>query len=171
MTQPRTAELQEAQKIAATAQVMAIIALVILTITIVFKVGGPITAALFGAAKPWREHVNTIGLVLIAMLPTFLFYESISRLRHALKLYGDGDFFSAAAASRVAQAGDYAIGAIIAMIFVVPNLTLWVSKRGGFEWRLESEYIGMLAFALFIAVVGRILAAATQLKAENDSFV
>jgi hypothetical protein len=171
MTKSLSPELKQAQQIAATAQVLAVIALVIITITIVFKVGGPITAALFGDAKPWREHVNTIGLVLIAMLPTFLFYESINQLRHALKLYGAGEFFSAAAASRVAQAGDYAIGAIVAMILVVPNLMLWVTKRGGFEWRFESELIGMLAFALFVAVVGRILAAATQLKTENDSFV
>jgi hypothetical protein len=164
-------QLLEAQQIAATAQVLAVIALVVIAVSIVTTVGRPIAAALFGEAMPWREHVNAIGLVLIALLPTFLFYESVNQLRRALKLYGDGEFFSAAAASRVAQAGDYAIGAIAAMILVVPNLTLWVSKRGGFEWRLESEHIGMLAFALFISVVGRILAAATQLKAENDSFV
>jgi hypothetical protein len=171
MTKSLSPELKQAQQIAATAQVLAIVALVIITIVMVFKVGGPVTAALFGEAKPWREHVSTIGLVFIAILPTSLFYESINRLRQALKLYSGGDFFSAAAASRVAQAGYYAIGAIVAMMLVVPNLMLWVTKRGGFEWRLEPELIGMLAFAMFIAVVGRILAAATQLKTENDSFV
>jgi hypothetical protein len=171
MTTILSPELQQARRIAAIAQVLAIVTLVIITITMVFKVGGPVTAALFGETKPWREHVNTIGLVFIAILPTSLFYESINRLRQALKLYSDGDFFSAAAASRVAQAGDYAIGAIVAMMLVVPNLLLWVTQRGGFDWRWDSELIGMLAFALFIAVVGRILAAATQLKTENDSFV
>jgi hypothetical protein len=166
-----TPELQRAQNIAATAHVLAIITLVVLAITIVIKGGVPIGAALFDDQKPWFERVHDVGLSLIALLPTFLFYEAVNQLRRALKRYRDGDFFSAAAASRVAQAGDFAIGAAAGIILIVPNVTLWLSRRGGFDVNLESEFVGMLAFALFISVVGRILSAAAQLKTENDSFV
>ena len=171
MTKSLSPELQQAQELASTAQVLAVIALVFFAVTIVIEGGMPIGAALISDEMPWRMRVHKIGLVLISLLPAFLFYEAVNQLRRALKLYCDGEFFNAVAASRVAQAGDYAIGAVVAMMFVVPNLMLWVSRRGGFEWRLESELIGMLAFALFISVVGRILTAATQLKTENDSFV
>jgi Protein of unknown function (DUF2975) len=171
MSKPLTPELQQAQQIAATAQVLAVISLVIIAIAIVTRLGFPIGAALFDAATPWRTHVYDIGLISISLLPSFLFYEAVNQLRRALKLYSDGEFFSAAAASRVALAGDYALGAMATLMLVVPNVTLWIKERGGFDVRIESEYIGMLAFALFVSAVGRILAAATQLKTENDSFV
>jgi hypothetical protein len=171
MQKTLTPELQQAQKLTATAQVLAVISLVIITIAIVTRLGFPLGAALFDHEMPWREKVNGIGLIVISLLPTFFFYEAVNQLRHALKIYGEGEFFSGAAASRVAQAGDCAIGAMVAMMLIVPNLTLWIKERGGFDVRIESEYIGMLAFAVFVAAVGRILTAATQLKAENDSFV
>ena len=166
-----TSELEQARKIAATAQVVAVVALVIIATAIVTRLGFPIGAALFDAATPWRELVNNIGMVSISLLPSFLFYEAVNQLRHALKLYGDGEFFSADAALRVAQAGDYAIGAMVSLMLVVPNVTLWITEHGGFDVRFESEAIGMFAFALFISAVGRILGAASRLKTENDSFV
>lgn len=171
MARTQFPELEEARQIAATAQVLAVMALVIIATTIVARLGLPLGAALFDASLPWRQLVHDIGLLSIALLPSFLFYAAVNQLRRALNLYSDGEFFSADAASRVAQAGDYAIGAMMVLMLVVPNATLWITEHGGFDWQLESEYVGMLAFALFISAVGRILAAANRLKAENDSFV
>jgi hypothetical protein len=71
----------------------------------------------------------------------------------------------------VAKAGSSAIYAMIALIIITPNLTAWVNRQGGFELRIEPEYIGMLAFAVFVCAVGRVLAAATDIKSENDAFV
>ena len=165
-------ELKQAQQLAGTAQVFAIIALVIIVTTIAFDGGVPIGVALFDDSLDWREKTNRIGLLLVALLPAILFYESVNRLRLALQHYDKGEFFSAAASTRVAQAGDYAIEAMVAIILVVPNLTMWITHGGGgFDMELESATIGMLAFACFVAAVGRILTAATQLKAENDAFV
>ncbi len=173
MTQPQSSDLRSARDTAATAHVFAVICLVLIVINVVFQVGRPVGAALFGDDKPWREHVHTIGLVLIALLPTFLFYEAVNQLRHALDHYRNGEFFNTAAATRVAHAGDYVLGALVAVIVVVPNLKAWVSQPGGggLEFNLQNEFIGMIAFALLISVAGRVLAAAAQLKAENDSFV
>jgi hypothetical protein len=167
-----SSELKQAQQIAHTAQVFAIIALVGLVVTIVTKGGFNLAVILFNDDLGWRERVNQGGLILIALLPAFLFFEAVNRLREALSLYSDGEFFSATASSCVAQAGDYGIQAMIAMILVVPNLTMWISQGGGgFDIALEPNTIGMLAFTLFVAAVGRILTAAAQLKAENDAFV
>jgi hypothetical protein len=159
--------LTRARQIAATAQVLAIVFLVVIAVAIVIKAGGPIANALFNAEGSWHEA----GLTVVALLPALFFYESVNRLRGSLKLYSEGEFFTAASAARVAQAGDFAVTALLAAILIVPNLTRWLSGSGGFDLRIESELIGMLAFALFVSAVGRILATAAQIKAENDSFV
>ncbi|MES3007718.1 MAG: DUF2975 domain-containing protein [Pseudomonadota bacterium] len=164
-------ELKQAQQLAATAQVFAIIALVVIVLTIAFDGGAPIGVALFDNALDWREKTSRISLLLISLLPAMLFYAAVNRLRLALQHYDKGEFFSAEASVRVAQAGDFAIEAMVAVILVVPNVTLWITHGGGFDMELESETIGMLAFACFVAAVGRILTAATQLKAENDAFI
>ena len=171
MTRQLSQDLQRAQQIATTAQVFAVITLVAIGIHIAAKVGFPMGNALFSSDLPWREEVRKIGLILISLLPAFLFFEAVNQLRHALVLYRDGEFFNSAAAERVARAGDYAVGAMVATMLVVPNLTVWITKRGGFDLNWESEMIGMLAFGLFVSAVGRVLTAATQIKAENDSFV
>jgi hypothetical protein len=172
MIQTLSPDLQRARKIAHVAQVCAIVALVTLVATIIVKGGLPLGGILFNDELGWRERINRGGLILISLLPAVLFLEAANRLREALKHYIEGDFFSAAAASRVAKAGDLGVQAMVAMILIVPNLTLWVSTGGGgFAFKVEPDTIGMLAFTLFVAAVGRILAAATQLKAENDAFV
>jgi hypothetical protein len=163
--------LQQAKQLASTAQVLAIIALIILGINIAAPLGRRVAVALFATDLDWREHFHAVGLVLISILPAMLFFEAVNQLRQALKLFSVGEFFTESVATRVQYAGHYAIGAMLASILVVPNLELWVNRRGGFDWKLENEYIGMLAFALFVAAIGHIMAAATELKAENDSFV
>jgi hypothetical protein len=171
MTPTLSRDLQEAQRIAATAQVLAVVTLVIFGINIAAKLGIPVSKAIFSSDNPWREDVHAIGLILVSTLPAILFFEAVNQLRHALAQYRDGEFFTSAIAERVTRAGDYAIAAMIAVMFVVPNLTLWISRQGGFDIRLENEFIGMLAFALFVSAVGRVLAAATELKADNDAIV
>ncbi len=172
MIQTLSPDLKKAQDIAGTAHVLAIIALVGIVVTIVVNGGFPIGSILFNNDLPWRERLNEAGLILIALLPAFFFYEAVNQLRKALDHYCDGEFFSEAASRCVAKSGDYALEAMVAVILIVPNLTLWVSEGGGgFDIDIEPETIGMLAFALFVSAVGRILTAATQLKAENDAFV
>lgn len=171
MQQALASELKQAQQIAQTAQVFAITALVIIVITIVVKGGASIGSYLFDDTLGWRERVNEIGIILISLLPAILSYNAVNSLREALVRYSRGEFFSADASSCVAKAGFYATEAMIAMILIVPNLTLWVTHGGGFDIRFEPAYLGMLTFALFVSVVGRILSAAAQLKAENEAFI
>jgi hypothetical protein len=165
-----TPELNEARQFASAAHLAALVTLIVLGINIGFRLGAPAWAAIAGE-DTWRENVHDVGLVLIALMPAMFFFEAVNQLRVALKHFCAGEFYHHATATRVARAGDYAISGMVALIAVVPNLTSWVNHEGGFRLNFESEYIGMTAFALFVAAVGRILSAATQLKAENDSFV
>lgn len=171
MTNPIDTDLNKAQQLAKTAQVFAIIALLAIGLSIVLKTGLPAVRIILDNAVPWRTRVTDIGLLMVQILPAVLLCESINRLHLALKHYCVADFFSIVASQRVAEAGDYALQAMIALILIVPNLTQWIRHGSGFELRVEPEYLGMLAFALFIALVGRILSAATALKEDNEGFV
>ena len=164
-------DLKQAQHLATTARTLAIIAMAMLVIAIVVKGGATIGSNLFSADNSWSQRVHNIGLVLIELMPAILFVEAINQLRQALTHFGNGEFFSSTVANHVAEAGSYAIYAMIAVMAITPNLLLWVNRQGGFDLRIEPEYIGMLAFAVFVSAVGRVLAAATDIKTENDAFV
>jgi hypothetical protein len=164
-------ELKHAQNLAVTAQTLAIIAMVTLVVAIITKGGFSIGSTLISADLSWQQKVHNTGLVLIELLPAFWFLEAVNHLRRALSTFGNSEFFSNEAAKHVANAGSSAIYAMLAVMLITPNLLLWVNQQGGFDVRIEPEYIGMLAFAVFVSAVGRILAAATYIKTENDAFV
>lgn len=92
-------DLKQAQQLAAIAQTFAVIALVVIVTTIAFDGGVPIGVALFDDALDWREKTNRVGLLVVALLPALLFYESVNRLRLALQHYDRGEFFSAGGSS------------------------------------------------------------------------
>jgi len=164
-------ESSKAQQLAKTAQSFALLALLMIGMSILLNTGLPALRIAIDNAMPWRSRVTEIGLLLVQILPAVLLFEAVNRLHLALKYYCEGNFFSRDASQRVAEAGDYALEAMIALIIIVPNLTQWIRHQGGFDIRFEPEYFGMLAFALFISLVGRILSAATTLKEDNEGFV
>lgn len=164
-------DLSKAQQLAKTTQGFALVALLVIGLTILLNTGLPAILIALDSEVPWRTRATDIGLLLVQILPAVWLYEAVNRLHLALKHYSEGDFFNRVASQHVAQAGDYALQAMIALILIVPNLTQWIRHQGGFDIRLEPEYLGMLAFALFIAMVGRILSAATSLKEDNEGFV
>lgn len=166
-----SAPLQQARRLAGTAQVLAIVALITIALAILLRGGVSVGTSLFTSQVEWSQRLQNIGLVLVAMLPAMLLFETVNRLRQALALYAQGDFFSSQASHHVSRSGVLATQALVVMIAVVPNLTLWLTERGGFALRVEPEYLGLLSFSLFVALVGRILDVASQIKAENDAFV
>ena len=164
-------KLDKAQSLSKTAHVFAVIALVIIGVSLLTTAGFPILRLIFERDLPWTTFVNESGLLLVQILPGALLYASINQLRYALEKYSAGEFFSDATSKHVAEAGDYAVEALIAVMLIVPNLTQWIQYNAGFELRMEPEYMGMLVFAIFIALVGRILSAAAYLEQENESFI
>lgn len=171
MANPIDTDLNKAQQLAKTTQIVALLALLMIGLTILLDTGLPAIRIVMDSAVPWRTRVTEIGLLAVQNVPALLLLEAVNRLHLALKHYCEGDFFSLVASQRVAEAGDYALQAMLALILIVPNLTQWIRHHGGFEIRFEPEYFGMLAFALFISMVGRILSAATTIKADNEGFV
>ena len=164
-------DLNKAQQLAKTAQVFAVIALFMIGISILLNSGLPALDIGLDRELTWRMKVNEIGLIAVQILPAVWLCEAINRMNMALKHYCEGDFFNKIASQRVAESGEYAVMAMLAFILIVPNLTQWIRHNGGFEMRVEPEYLGMLAFAIFIVMVGRILSAATTLKEDNEGFV
>src|SRR5690606_14872796 len=132
--------LLQARKIAETAHVAAIIGLVCLAVAIATQAGFAIGGHLFNEDASVGARANDIFLVLIALLPAALLYEAVNRLRQALRLFSNGEFFNEQIANHVAQAGKHATFAMVAMILIV--LQRWLSYRGGFDMRIEPEYFG-----------------------------
>ncbi len=164
-------DLSKAQDLAKTAHVFAILALIFVGLAILSNTGLPMLRVISTQGLTWTERINESGLLLVQTLPAILLCLSINQLIKALQEYSEGEFFSHQASTHVARSGDYAVQAMVAAMLIVPNLSLWISHNGGFDIRIENEFIGMLAFAIFIATVGRILTAAATLKQENESFI
>lgn len=164
-------DTERARQLAGTAQFLAVSAFVMIVASLVFSIGGPTAALIFSDNPFTRERVHEIGLLLLDALPALLLCEAVNQLSRALQYYEKGEFFGRNAPEKVAKAGDLALEAMIAAMLVVPTLRLWVSGEGGLDIRFEPEYAGMLAFALFISLTGRILSAAAGLKEENDAFI
>jgi hypothetical protein len=171
MTQILHTDLEKARQLAGTAQLCAIAALVVIAVSIADSLGSPLWGLLLESDSSWREQLRDFSLLLVGALPAILLFYAVQQLSRALKHYENGEFFGREAPERVARAGDLAVEAMLAAMVVVPSLTRWLDTRGGFDLRLEPEFIGMLAFALFISVAGRILQAAAGLKDENDAFI
>jgi hypothetical protein len=144
---------------------------VVIGISIAHTVGSPLWELFAESDSSRREQVRDLSVLLLGVLPAILLFDAVQQLSRALKHYENGEFFGREAPQRVARAGDLAMQAMLAAMVVVPTLTRWLEARGGFGLRLEPEFIGMLAFALFISLAGRILQAAAGLKDEYDSFI
>ncbi len=171
MTQTMLTDLEKARQLAGTAQLCAVAALVVIAISIAHTLGSPLWELLLESDSSRREQLLELSVLLLGALPAILLFEAVQQLSRALKHYEKSEFFGREAPQRVARAGDLAVQAMLAAMVVVPTLSRWLEARGGFDLRLEPEFIGMLAFALFISLAGRILQAAAGLKDENDAFI
>ena len=165
------ADFHKAQQLAGTAQTFAIAGLVLLGISIAFQVFTPALELLGSGALTSRQGVENLSLLLLEAVPAMFLFKAVKHLSKALEFYERGEFFGREAPACIARAGDQALKAMIAAMLVVPMLSLWIRARGGFDFRIEPEFVGMLTFALFISLTGRILSAAASLKEENDAFI
>lgn len=170
-TTSRPAWLKDARQMALTGQTFAVVAMVLLIMAVIARGGTVFALALFESETTWQQRTHEVGRVLISLLPTLLFLEAVNKLRQALQRFGNGEFFSQRGATLVAEAGSYGVQAMVAVMLITPTLLQWVEREGGIGLRLEPEYLGMLAFAIFVCVTGKVLSAATELKTENDAFV
>lgn len=173
-----TAPLERAQKLAGGAATFAVIA----AITIVIgAVGREVVAP---AAEVLRSRevtpdlngvfalINAVGVFWVLALPSFILAGALLDLSRVLEEYGKGQFFTLRASAGVRKAGEAAIWALAFKIVISPTLYGWITQEGrGFIWNFEPFDLGLVAFAAFVMVLGRVLEAASALKAENDEIV
>jgi hypothetical protein len=172
------APLARAQKLAGGTATFAVIAAILIVIGAVGReVVGPavevlrnreVTPDLRGVAA----IISAIGVFLIMALPSFLLAGALLDLSRVLEEYGKGQFFTLRASAGVRRAGEGAIWALAFKIVISSTLVSWITQEGrGFIWNMEPFDLGLIAFAGFVMVLGRVLEAAARIKAENDEIV
>jgi Protein of unknown function (DUF2975) len=177
MTNAAAAPLERAQQLAGGAATVAVVAAVIIAIGAVAGEIDPVIAALRnrevtpdlqGAANLLRA----VGVFWLMALPGFLLAGALLDLSKVLDEYGKGQFFTLRASAHVRKAGEGAIWALVFKIVASPTIVSWITQEGrGVIWHMEPFDLGLIAFAAFVMVLGRVLEAAAKIKAENDEIV
>jgi hypothetical protein len=178
MTEAALAPLRRAQELAGGAATFAVIAAFLIALGAVGReVIAPtaevlrnreITPDLAGIAA----LINAVGVSTVLALPSLLLAGALLDLSRVLDEYGKGQFFTLRASTGVRKAGEAAIWALAFKIVISPTLFSWITQEGrGFIWRMEPFDLGLVAFAGFVMVLGRVLEAAARIKAENDQIV
>ena len=177
MTDAAVAPLERAQKLAESAATVAVVAAVLIAIGAVVEVAAPAVRALgSGEVTPdWRGALTlfrTVGAFLVLALPGFLLAGALHELSKVLDEYGKGQFFTLRASVGVRKAAESALWALAAKILISPTVFSWITQEGrGFIWNFEPFDLGLMAFAAFVAVLGRVLEAGARIKEENDQIV
>ncbi len=170
------APLARAQKLAETANWLALAAIVMIVLSTVgeFFVG-PVLERIETFDQLRAAFVSLLIVVAINAIlatPAFLLVGALSDMRVALTEYEGGRFFSGKANHAVRSAGEWTLYALGMKIVGAPTLHSWVEREhGGIQINYESFDLGLIAFAAFVVLVGRVLEAAAAIKAENDEIV
>lgn len=177
MTAAAVAPLERAQKLAGGAATLAVIAAILIAIGAAADVAGPAVRALRdGEVTPdWEGALNlvrAVGAFTVLALPGFLLAGALLDLSRVLDEYGKGQFFTLRASAGVRKAAEGALWALAFKVLISPTVFSWITQEGrGFIWHFEPFDLGLMAFAAFVAVLGRVLEAAARIKEENEQIV
>jgi hypothetical protein len=169
--------LQMVRGQAATASVLALIAAIALIVAAV--------AAFF--VVPSFEYLRTqrtepslgafwifevIARQFFLALPLFLFADALGSLRRAFNEYAAGRVFSEKAGAAVSRAGQIALVAMVFKVATSPTIQASIEAAAvtpRFDFQVVD--LAIIAFALFVAAVGRVLDAAAAAKTGNDQII
>jgi hypothetical protein len=178
MSEAAVAPLARAQQLAGGAATVAVVGAVLIALS---AVAGEVVVP---AAEHFRTQevtpdlrgalslFNAVAVFWILALPSLLLAGALLDLSKVLDEYGKGQFFTLKASAGVRKAGEGALWALAFKIVISPTLFSWITQEGrGFLWRMETFDLGLVAFAAFVMVLGRVLEAAARIKAENDEIV
>ncbi|MEQ1818015.1 MAG: DUF2975 domain-containing protein [Terricaulis sp.] len=178
MTEAALAPLQRAQQLAGGAATAAVVGAVLIVIGAVGREilppaaealrSGEVTPDLAGVLN----FIRAVGAFIVLAVPSFLLAGALLDLSKVLDEYGKGHFFTLKASAGVRSAAEYALWALGFKIVGSPTIFAWITQEGrGFEWHMEPFDFGLIGFAAFVAVLGRVLEAAAKIKQENDEIV
>ncbi len=177
MTAAIAAPLARAQKLAAAAATIAVIAAVMLGLTAALDMFAPGLRQLRTAGPGWEgvsDITRIVGAHFLLALPSFLLAGACFDLSGVLGEYAEGRFFTPRAAAGVRKAGEGILYAMLFQCVLSPTLYSIVSTSGegrAFTVKLETFDLGLIALGFFVMVMGRVLQAAAAIKAENDEIV
>ncbi|MEZ5958169.1 MAG: DUF2975 domain-containing protein [Hyphomonadaceae bacterium] len=178
MTEAAVAPLKRAQQLADGAATVAVIGAVLVALgAIAREVVVPGAAALRAevVTADWNgvlTVIRAVGAFIVLALPSLLLAGALLDLSKVLEEYGKGRFFTLRASAGVRKAAEGALWALGFKIVGSPTIYSWITQEGrGFIWRMEPFDWGLIAFAAFVAVLGRVLEAAARIKEENDEIV
>lgn len=177
MTEAALAPLQRAQQLAGGASTAAVIGAILIILGAVAQGATPAMDTLLDQQVTFDLEstlalVHAFGLFWVLALPSFLLAWALLDLSKVLDEYGKGHFFSLKASAGVRKAAEGALWALGFKIVGSPTIYAWITQQGrGFEVEMEPFDIGLVGFAAFVAVIGRVLEAAARIKEENDEIV
>ncbi|MFZ4122852.1 MAG: DUF2975 domain-containing protein [Caulobacterales bacterium] len=177
MTQAAAAPLERAQQLAGGAATVAVVGAVLIALAAVAGEVDPVITTLRNREvtpdlQGIANLIKAVGVFWLMALPSFLLAGALLDLSKVLDEYGKGQFFTLKASVHVRKAGEGAIWALVFKIVASPTIVSWITQEGrGFIWQMEAFDIGLIAFAAFVMVLGRVLEAAAKIKAENDEIV
>lgn len=157
--------LTQAQTFAQSAHIFIVVAVGILALTGLADVIAPIVRAAPG------EVVRDGAAGLASAAPLFLFALALWSLNRALGEYKGGVFFSLRSARAILHAGLWADAAMIMKVLVTPTILGALVHEPGLHVDFERADFGVMALAMGLTFMGRVLEGAAALKAENDQIV
>ncbi len=170
--------LERAQKLAGGVATVAVVGAILIALgALAREVLPPAAEALrSGEVTPdlagLLNFVRAVAAFTILAAPSLILAGALLDLSAVLEEYGKGQFFTLKAAAGVRKASEGALWALAFKIVISPTLFSWVAQEGrGFIWRMETFDLGLVAFAAFVFVLGRVLEAAARIKQENDEIV
>jgi len=178
MSQAVAAPLARAQKLAGGAATVAVVGAILIAIGAVGReiVPPAVEALRSGEVTPdlagVLNFIRAVGAFVVLAVPSFLLAGALLDLSKVLDEYGKGQFFTLRASAGVRKAAEGALWALAFKVVASPTIFSWITQEGrGFIWRFETFDLGLMAFAAFVAVLGRVLEAAARIKQENDEIV
>lgn len=180
MTEAAIAPLERAQKLAGNAATFAIVAGVLIIL------GAAANSIAMPAVELLRNRevtpdlrgaltvLHVVGSFAVLAAPSFMLATSLFELSSVLEEYGKGQFFTVKASVGVRKAAESALWAMAFKVLVSPTLYNWIAQTDdirGAVWKLEAFDLGLIGFAAFVMVLGRVLEAAAKIKEENDEIV
>jgi hypothetical protein len=177
MTEAALAPLQRAQQLAGGAAVAAVVGAILIALGAVADGASPALARLTAQEVTFDlpsvlATINALAIFWVVALPSFLLAGALLDLSKVLDEYGKGHFFTLKASAGIRKAAEGALWALGFKVVGSPTIVNWITQEGrGFIWHFEPFDLGLIGFAAFVAVLGRVLEAAARIKEENDEIV
>lgn len=122
---------------------------------------------------PWWK---TLGGILLSSVPLMALTVGLGHLRKLFLSYASGDYFSSEAALHMGKVGKAVAFWVVLDFLCEPMLSLWMTMNEPVGERLFTlSFTAATLVALFLAacvsIIARILRRATEVAAENRTFI